>query len=370
MKKVVIGAGYGDEGKGLMVDYFVEQIINQTGEKPLVVRFNGGPQAAHTVQRDGIRHVFGSFGSGSLLGAPTFFDKETLISPTLINHEAKVLGNNPMLYIHPEAKIITPYDVLWNHYKAAANGDNSSCGVGIFATICRDKVIPIRVGESFFEKEADVREYYIKLLEAETLDNSFIDRFLNILNNPKSELWEEFTTDCELCDVEITEFPEEYEHVVFEGAQGLLLDEKYGEMPFCTPSNTGVQNVKQYLDDDTDVVYVSRCYSTRHGDGPLEGECDPKDLGFRVGDITNVTNDFQGKMRYAPLNLNKILNTIIKDSNDLYCPRLAITCLDQVRDIKVLGHDDYTQQEFVEAYIPDYISEGPTAKTVSHLFRG
>ena len=65
--KVVIGANFGDEGKGLMTDYFASK-----SNKSLVVRFNGGGQAGHTVTtKDGRRHVFHHFGSGIFAGADT-----------------------------------------------------------------------------------------------------------------------------------------------------------------------------------------------------------------------------------------------------------------------------------------------------------
>ena len=61
----VIGANYGDEGKGLITDYLCRQV-----ENPLVIRFNGGAQAGHTVTTpEGIRHIFSHFGSGTLAGA-------------------------------------------------------------------------------------------------------------------------------------------------------------------------------------------------------------------------------------------------------------------------------------------------------------
>ncbi len=76
--RAVIGANFGDEGKGLITDY-----LAQTGGD-VVVRFNGGAQAGHTVVTpEGRRHVFSHFGSGSFAELPTFFSQHTIVNPIL-----------------------------------------------------------------------------------------------------------------------------------------------------------------------------------------------------------------------------------------------------------------------------------------------
>jgi adenylosuccinate synthase len=89
---------------------------------------------------------------------------------------------------------------------------------------------------------------------------------------------------------------------VFEGAQGLLLDQNNKEyFPHLTRSNTGMQNVralcKQAGIDDIETYYVSRTYLTRHGAGPLPGE----DASLRYDDDTNLEHPWQGTLRFAPL---------------------------------------------------------------------
>ena len=68
--RIIMGANYGDEGKGLLVDYFVKSALAM-GESCIVVCSNGGSQRGHTVVSDGIRHVFHHFDSGTLAGAAT-----------------------------------------------------------------------------------------------------------------------------------------------------------------------------------------------------------------------------------------------------------------------------------------------------------
>lgn len=91
--KVVIGSGFGDEGKGLMTDYFCSSFPRD--ESVLNVRFNGGAQAGHTVVTPyGLRHVFGHFGAGSFLpNVVTYLSSEFLVNPILFRKEyGKLLG--------------------------------------------------------------------------------------------------------------------------------------------------------------------------------------------------------------------------------------------------------------------------------------
>ena len=79
--KVVIGANFGDEGKGLITDYFCNQATSQD-ETCIVVMSNGGAQRGHTVVTpDGTRHVFKHFGSGTIAGADTYCIDDFILNP-------------------------------------------------------------------------------------------------------------------------------------------------------------------------------------------------------------------------------------------------------------------------------------------------
>ena len=73
----VIGSQYGDEGKGRTVDFVCSNLAGKT----LVVRYNGGAQAGHTVVLNNKRHIFSQFGSGTLRGCDTYFAEECLFDP-------------------------------------------------------------------------------------------------------------------------------------------------------------------------------------------------------------------------------------------------------------------------------------------------
>lgn len=137
--KVVIGANFGDEGKGLITDF----LASQTGEETLVVRHNGGAQAGHTVTTpDGKRHVFRHFGSGTLAGAQTFLSRFYVCNPILFFKELALLedlGIQPRVYIAADSPITTPYDMMINQIIEEFRGDgrHGSCGVGFGETVER-----------------------------------------------------------------------------------------------------------------------------------------------------------------------------------------------------------------------------------------
>jgi adenylosuccinate synthase len=129
-------------------------------------------------------------------------------------------------------------------------------------------------------------------------------------------------------------------HAIFEGAQGLLLDQDRGAFPHVTRSNTGLHNALALASEAgiaaLDVTYVTRAYVTRHGAGPLPHELDgPPCAGAR--DDTNVTNAWQGNLRYAWLDLDILRRHIADDLSDAPASMrmrhgLAVTCLDQLGD--------------------------------------
>jgi adenylosuccinate synthase len=129
------------------------------------------------------------------------------------------------------------------------------------------------------------------------------------------------------------------DNIIFEGAQGLLLDQTQGAFPYVTRSNTGLQNVLDVATEADvgalDVIYVTRAYLTRHGAGPLANEL-PGRPYEGVVDITNQPNEYQGALRFADLDLDKLALAIGTDLAEAFGTRIhisartAVTCLDQV----------------------------------------
>lgn len=154
--KVIIGASYGDEGKGLATDFFCVQEARKhnTGSGRLLlpgaacaaadvinVLTNGGPQRGHTVElEDGRRHVFKHFGAASFRGAAIYFDRQFMINPMEFIREADELcamNTFPEAYVNPYCRFTTPWDMLINQMLQEKRGNRSSCGFGIWETVLR-----------------------------------------------------------------------------------------------------------------------------------------------------------------------------------------------------------------------------------------
>ena len=140
-----MGANYGDEGKGAAV-----ASLSGVFRVNTVARFNGGPQAGHTVCSGGARHIFSSYGSGTFTKAQTYLSEDVLFNPKAANKERQALAqllpmsNPPVLKVNSKAFIISPWDVALNQFLEKGRGDakHGSCGMGI--------------GEAQFRKETEL----------------------------------------------------------------------------------------------------------------------------------------------------------------------------------------------------------------------
>ena len=165
----------------------------------------------------------------------------------------------------------------------------------------------------------------------------------------------------------------------FEGAQGLLLDMDYGYFPHVTRSNCGMRNISEILkripgEHDVTAHYITRAYTTRHGAGPLDGEVEK--FSHNIVDKTNVKNEFQGALRFAPLD-TELFNSITTKDFLNYAPRDAktstvITCLDQLgSSIELIQNrrvETFHTINFIDSVKKTkngYLSYGPTRDDVT-----
>lgn len=336
--KIVIGANFGDEGKGLMTDYFCHQ-AEQRNEKCIVVLHNGGAQRGHTVTTPtGIKHVFHHFGSGTFCEADTYCSKDFILNPMIFSQEfeeLKALGYEPKVYIHPLCKISTPFDMILNQIIEEHRSGNrhGSCGMGIYETLLRAKEnkCSISFGELFFLTDEQIREhlYIIRDKWMKTRfrmeDIEFIsEEWANIINS--SSLIDHYLMDLKFMrevSIKINDsILSGYENIVFENGQGLLLDQNNTEyFPHLTPSNTGCKNAldiisKSFSDKRNlriEVCYVTRTYLTRHGAGRLDNECKREDINNDMFDHTNLPNPHQGTLRYGFIFTESLMQRILKD---------------------------------------------------------
>lgn len=330
--KIVTGASYGDEGKGLMTAYF----CSEAGGKCLNICHNGGAQRGHTVVTGGRRHIFHHLGSGSFFGADTYFTEDFILNPMIFSDEYSGLSGmlgNIRLYRHPDCRWSTPYDMIANQIIEEKRWDkrHGSCGVGIWETVLRYmKTSPPTVDEFLKMTESEqykflesVREYFLARL-AEKGIKKILGQWYEIFYGRGTA--EHFIRDMKMMPERIAAAEESisagYDRLVFEGGQGLLLSEKmaaeYGSDSHTTPSFTGYENPVKFLrkinfTGDTEVCYVTRTYLTRHGAGPFPGECDPEEIAIGLYDLTNQTNLHQGKLRYGRHDMNSLNRRIAHD---------------------------------------------------------
>jgi len=355
--KVVIGAGYGDEGKGITTDHLAQKDCD------LVVRFSGGAQAGHTVKHPNVEHVFHHFGSGTLRNVPTYLGKEFVVNPYLFLKEREKLqkkGFNPVVYVDKNCKVTTPLEVLINQKIEKYRGINrhGSCGVGINETITRHEWLPVTVDHlKYLTKYAryamkDILYEYVagRLMEL-GMDET---NALKIVDDvPLQAFQDRFFDDCyafmrcvKVVDESVLV---KFGTVVFEGSQGLLLDEFHPNFPWVTRARTGIHNVHDMLinyKDEVDVHlhYVTRAYKTRHGAGPFNYQV-PDNFFPKLVDTTNVPNDWQGTMRIGLLDIDELYHSIVKDLYEYrytgYTSKtLVVTCMDQVNKVITYVKDD------------------------------
>ena len=374
--KVVIGANFGDEGKGLMTDYFCSNFAKD--KKVLNIRFNGTCQAGHTVVKGEKRHIFSHFGAGSFNeNVITFLTSDFYVNPILFNKEYDELvelGITPVVIVDQNAPVITFYDMLYNRVIESSRGENrhGSCGMGLWEALLRGRadyvltVDDLKKGVRKLSNQIiDIRDNYFTekfkqdgivfngavVDDIDWLDENIIDTYIYeakkmldriIIEDEKSVL-------------------NRFDNIVFEGAQGLLLDWMNREyMPYLTASRTGLFNVNRLLklidsEFNFEVCYMTRSYFTRHGAGPLMTEVDNKEiLGITENDKTNHLNPWQGVFRYGYFDLDLFKETIEKDLNDLelgcYKKSICVTHLDETMDY-IMTENKTSRDDFVGLFV-------------------
>lgn len=350
---IVTDLGFGDSGKGTMVDYLARGVRSS-----LVIRHNGGPQAAHNViTPEGKHHNFAQFGSGSfLLSSSTHLSQYMLVNPFNLYVENQYLERLGVkctwqrLSIDHRATIITPWHQAANRIREISRGlgRHGSCGQGVGEARWDDIRFPdetIHAGNlhSHHSLGAKLRRLRDRKWQelAELVDSI----------EPSEQLSREvelFTSD-ELID-EAVEFYRHFawlaqitgdywledhvglhERVIFEGAQGVLLDEKFGFHPYTTWTNTTTDNALRLIDDshfsgDVTRLGVIRGYATRHGAGPFVTE--DAWLTKRLPEYHNQVNDWQQAFRLGYLDL-VALRYAIEVSGGV--DELAVTGLDRMK---------------------------------------
>lgn len=350
---LVTGLGAGDEGKGSIVD----AIVRREGAG-LVVRHNGGCQAAHhVITDDGREHCFSQFGAGTFAGAHTFLSRRMLFDPFALEREADhleavgVKAPETLLTIDREALVVTPMHVALNRAREASRPNrHGSCGRGIGETAAFAAVRPrfaLRVRDLANEAVTYqklrafidfVREDWralgarrhadMPVAFAHVSDRIFENGMAEQLAFAYQTWWDDWQ-DCIYDERYVAGKIADGEAVVFEGAQGVLLDEWCGFYPYTTFSTTTDANALAILrainyTGEVTRVGVLRSYATRHGAGPLPTEHhDQADISGEH----NVTDEWQGEFRVGAFDM-PLAQYAIEANGGVDC--LALTWVDRV----------------------------------------
>lgn len=318
--KIVIGCNYGDEGKGLATAYLAQN----TGQKCLNVLINGGAQRGHTVETaDGKRHIFRHFGSASFQGAVSCADENFILNPLLYCQERAELAHDFRLYPHllvsARCRVSTPYDMMLGQIIEENRGcaRHGSCGCGIQETRLRylntdwalDWQALVRLCREAFLAycRCIVCEYFPKRLKE--LNMPLPADWRSLLENPgiAEHAWQdlqEMKQNTQMYE-DWRAMADDWPFILFEAGQGLALDENnLQDFPHLTPSSTtSLISAKRIAalngTTETEVVYVTRSYFTRHGAGPFPSECAKEAINPAMEDRTNVPNPHQHQLRYG-----------------------------------------------------------------------
>ena len=277
----VIGAQWGDEGKGKIVDLLAQQ-------SDVVVRFQGGNNAGHTLVVNGRKTILHVIPSGALhrdkvcvIGNGVVLDAEVLLHELQELRQQGHLQNDSQLRISEQAHLIMPY------HRAIDQARERMRGAGKIGTTGRG------IGPTYEDKAARVGIRVIDLLEEDTfrekLEHNIAEKnvYLRAILKEKALDFEEihrtysgyreklapYVTDT---GVLLEEMFRDGKNVLFEGAQGTLLDLDHGTYPFVTSSNTVIGGVcsgagigPRHIHE---VIGISKAYTTRVGSGPFPTE--------------------------------------------------------------------------------------------------
>ncbi|WP_409491294.1 adenylosuccinate synthetase [Amycolatopsis sp. cmx-11-12] len=312
---VVVGLGFGDEGKGAVVDALC-------ADRPTtaVVRFNGGAQAAHNVVANGRHHTFSQFGAGTFAEVPTHLSRFVLVEPFALAAEARQLETvgvrNPLslLSVDGQALLTTPFHIHANRAREEARGAkrHGSCGKGIGETVWYS-LLPGAAPGDVVESQEVLGTPGDAPTVADCARPSVLRRKLDALarfyaplaTSPHSvdelvALYRDFADAVRITDSGETGRLADSGRLVFEGAQGALLDQHHGFHPHTTWSTTTPHNARELLGGRPHAVLgVTRTYLTRHGAGPLPTES--ASVLARFPEAHNDTGEYQGAWRAGDL---------------------------------------------------------------------
>ena len=358
---VLLGLQWGDEGKGKVVDVL-------TPRYDVIARFQGGPNAGHTLEFEGEKYVLRSIPSGIFQGGKVnIIGNGVVLAPDLFMQEAKELEKSGhsltnRLHISRKAHLIMPTHRVLDAAYEALKGKNKvgTTGKGIGPTYT-DKTSRngLRVGdifENFEEKYAAHKARHEQMLKA----LGYTD--YDITEDEKK--WMEgieYMRRFNIVEFEINGLLSSGKSILCEGAQGTMLDVDFGSYPFVTSSNTICAGACTGLgigpNKIGDVYGIMKAYCTRVGAGPFPTElfdetgAKIRDLGHEYGAVTGRERrcgwiDLVA-LRYAIM-VNGVTKLIMMKSDVLDSFDVIKACVAYKKDGKEIDHFPYNIEDGIE----------------------
>ena len=369
---VVVGSQWGDEGKGKIVDWLSDQA-------DIVVRFQGGHNAGHTLVIDGVTYKLRLLPSGivrknkiSIIGNGVVVDPWALLEEIKEIKSKGVDVNKDNFIISESASLILPFHKEMDEIREEAAGKNkigtTRRGIG---PAYEDKVgrRSIRVMDLRSESNLDHR------LETVLLHHNAIRKGLGKKIYKKDDLKKELLKIApEILKysqpvwLKIDEFKKKKKKILFEGAQGILLDVDHGTYPFVTSSNTVAASAATGSGCGPNTIHyvlgITKAYTTRVGEGPFPTELNDKIgklLGSRGKEFGTVTSRkrrcgwFDGVLVRQAITISGI--------NGIALTKLDV--LDELEKIKICVQYelDGKKIDYLPAAVEDQIKIKPIYKT-------
>lgn len=381
---IVVDLLFGDCGKGTITDALVRKHNSK-----LVVRYNGGCQSSHNVvTNEGIHHTFSQLGAGMFSPEViTFLGPEMIVEPLGLKIEADIFSkkiNDSVMnrvFIASDASVTTPFHIALNRVRETIRGEarHGSVGRGVGETMRSDYLYNVE-GRILYSQLATDPKLKDKL--SRLRDLLAYDAIELVTSN---EYDAEIATHMEWFKWDIDDLVSQYREIanvvktlsmsemqnriedqenptIFEGSQGVLLDECHGFAPFNTWTDITTTPAQLLIRNNSDVktIGVIRALPTRHGPGPFPTES--MGLTQRFQDPYNPTNEWQREFRVGHTDLPLLrYGLACATGNFPAVDELAVTHLDYIEalakdqdTIKVaarytLDGKDYKPKKFDDA---------------------
>lgn len=339
--QIVIGAQWGDEGKGKIVDYLAK-------DADYIVRFNGGNNAGHTVVFRNQKFALSLLPSGILRKKKLLIAQGVVVNPKILIDEIEYFSNQgvkPDLIIDSRVNIVMPYHQMLDEATENAKGDKKVGSLKLGIGYCYED----RNNRQGIRMEDLVNPIILKekVLEIFPYKKKRIESVYNYkVNTTANDIYREYLTYGTklkkfIGDVSLIVSQNIYnKNILFEGAHGTFLDANFGTYPYTTAVNTIAGSVFSYIglpSQKLNVIGVVKAYTTRVGGGPF-----PAELNNETGSIIQQKGNEFGTVSKRKRRCGWLDLTMLRVANRLNgFESLAITKLDVLSGFNNLKIVDY-----------------------------